>query len=225
VRQALRQAVVAFAAIAGIAAGASAHAQGGGVGGVPGYPDRIDAYDPREVAMLPSYCKYTNLFRGSVPGGNNQAEIARWHAIVGDTFYAMHHYCWGIMKTNRAMLLTREKKYRLFYLEDSILEFEYVLRYTPENHVLLPEILTKKGENLIRLDRPAEGIRDLTRAIDAKPDYWPAYVVMSDYYKATGDRKKAREVLEKALSFSPNAKAVQRRLADLDASAKRPAKP
>jgi tetratricopeptide (TPR) repeat protein len=195
------------------------------VGGVPGYPDRIDAYDPREVAMLPAYCKYTQLFRGRVPGGDNEAEIARWTAIAGDTFNALHHYCWGLMKTNRAMLLTRERKYRMFYLEDSILEFEYVLRYTPENHALLPEILTKKGENLIRLDRASQGIQDLNRAIEAKPEYWPAYVVMSDYYKGIGEVKKAREVLEKALSFSPDAKAVTRRLAELDApSSRQPAK-
>jgi len=129
----------------------------------------------------------------------------------------MHHYCWGLMKTNRAILLTRSRKYRLFYLEDSILEFDYVLRYTPENHILLPEILTKKGENLIRLDRAPLGLRDLTRAIELKPDYWPPYVVMSDHYKATGDFKKARELLEKALAFSPDAKGLKMRLTELDA--------
>jgi tetratricopeptide (TPR) repeat protein len=175
--------------------------------------------------MLPGYCKYTQLFRAKVPGGNNQAEIDRWYAIAGQTFHAMHHYCWGLMKTNRAMLLTRERKYRKFYLEDSIIEFEYVLRYTPEDHVLLPEFLTKKGENLIRLDRPAQGMQDLARAVEAKPDYWPAYVVMSDHYKAIGDLKKAREVLERALSFSPDAKAVTRRLTELDAISRKPAKP
>jgi len=211
----LRQAALALAT--SIAASMPAHGQGGGVGGVPGYPDNIDAYDPREVAMLPSYCKYTQLFRGRVPGGNDQAEIDRWYSIAGDTFHALHHYCWGLMKTNRAIFLTRTRKYRLFYLEDSILEFEYVLRYTPENHVLLPEILTKKGENLIRLDRASLGLRDLTRAIELKPDYWPPYVVMSDHYKATGDIKKAREVLEKALSFSPDAKGLKMRLTELDA--------
>jgi len=222
--QGLRQAAVIVATVAGIAASMASYGQGGGVGGVPGYPDNIDAYDPREVAMLPGYCKYTQLFRGRVPGGDNKAEIDRWYAIAGDTFHAMHHYCWGLMKTNRAMLLTREPKYRKFYLEDSIGEFEYVLRYTPENHVLLPEILTKKGENLIRLDQAARGLQDLTRAISAKPEYWPAYVVMSDYYKGIGDVKKAREVLEKALSLAPDAKPVMRRLTELEATASQPTK-
>ena len=104
----------------------------------------------------------------------------------------------------------------MFYLNDSILEFEYVLRYTPENHVLLPEILTKKGENLIRLGRAALGIQDLRRAAEIKPDYWPPYAIMSDHYKANRDIDKAREVLEKGLEFSPDAKALKRRLSELD---------
>jgi len=168
--------------------------------------------------MLPPYCIYTNLFPRSVIGDDSKEEYKRWHAMLGDTFRAMHHYCWALMKTNRAILLTRTRKYRQFYLEDSILEFDYVLRYTPENHVLLPEMLTKRGENLIRLDRVSPGLQDLTRAIELKADYWPPYAVMSDHYKATGDVRKAREVLEKGLSFSPDAKALKTRLAELDAA-------
>ena len=52
-----------------------------------------NAYDPREVAMLPRYCAYTQGFRDHVPGGNNPAEIQRWYSMLGETFNAMHHYC------------------------------------------------------------------------------------------------------------------------------------
>jgi hypothetical protein len=34
---------------------------------IPGYPSNIEAYDSREVAMLPRYCIYTQLFRERVP--------------------------------------------------------------------------------------------------------------------------------------------------------------
>ena len=214
----LRNLCLTVLAASSVLAGAiPAHGQGGGAGGVPGYPDNIDAYDSREVALLPGYCKYTQLFRGRVPGGDNPDEIKRWYSIMGDTFNAMHHYCWGLMKTNRAILLTRTRQYRMFYLNDAISEFDYVLRYTPKDHVLLPEILTKKGENLIRLGQAPLGLQELTRAIELKPDYWPPYAIMSDHYKATGDIKNAREVLEKALSFSPDAKGLKMRLTELDA--------
>lgn len=184
---------------------------------IPGYPASVNAYDPREVAMLPRYCAYTQIFRDRVPGGNNPDEIQRWYSILGQTFNAMHHYCEGLMKTNRGVLLARDEQSRRFYLSDSIVEFDYVIDRAPADFVLLPEILTKKGENLIRLGRGPIGNLQLQRAIELKPDYWPAYAAMSDYYKKTGDVKNAREVLEKGLSASPDAKALKERLANLDA--------
>ena len=187
---------------------------------IPGYPASIYAYDPREVAMLPRYCPYTQGFRDHVRGGNNPTEIQRWSSMLGQTFDAMHHYCYGLIKTNRGVILAPNEQSRRFYLNDAIGEFDYVLDHAPPDFVLLPEILMKKGENLIRLDQVGSGNQQLLRAIELKPDYWPPYAVMSDYYKKKGDLKNAREVLEKGLSASPDAKALKERLANLDAEKK-----
>jgi tetratricopeptide (TPR) repeat protein len=168
--------------------------------------------------MLPRYCANTQAFRDVIPGGNHPDEIKRWGSIMGvQTFHAMHHYCWGLMKTNRGVLFARGRQVRRFYLEDAINEFNYVIRAAPPDFVLLPEIFTKKGENLIRLGQGPQASLELQRAIDLKPDYWPPYVAMSDYYIGIGDIKKAREVLEKGLSASPDAKALKERLAKLNA--------
>jgi tetratricopeptide (TPR) repeat protein len=128
----------------------------------------------------------------------------------------MHHYCWGLMNTNRAILLVRDQRWRTHHLNYSIAEFDYVIRSASPNFKLLPEVLTKKGENLIRLDRGQEGIVELQRAIELKPDYWPPYAAISDYYRTIGDLAKARESLEEGLSASPNTKALMRRLAEID---------
>ena len=74
---------------------------------------------------------------------------------------------------------------------------------------MLPEIHTKKGENLMRLGRTALAIAELERAIQLKPDYWPPYAYISDYYKKKGDTAKAREWLGKALAFAPDAKGLR----------------
>lgn len=182
----------------------------------PGYPDSPYAGDPREMAMVPRYCIYTQSFRDVVPGGANQAEINRWSSVMGVTFIHMHHYCAGLIVTNRAILLSRTPADRQFHLNSSIVEFDYVIQRAPQDFIVLPEILTKKGENMIRLGRAHLGIVELQRAIDLKPDYWPPYVQLSDYYKGTGDFQKAREHLENALSYSPDAQAVKRRLAELN---------
>jgi tetratricopeptide (TPR) repeat protein len=92
-----------------------------------------------------------------------------------------------------------------------------VIQRVPPDFKLLPEILTKKGENLIRLDRSAQGIIELERAIALKADYWPSYAAISDYYKSAGEPAKARKWLEDGLSASPDTRALTRRLAELDA--------
>jgi hypothetical protein len=191
---------------------------------IPGYPERIHAYDSREVAMLPEYCMYTQLFRDRVPGGKNPGEIARWKASFGDTFNAMHHYCWGLMMTNRALYLARSKGTREHYLAASINEFDYVLERAPIEFPLLPEILTKKGENLLKLDRGTQGIQALETAINVKTDYWPPYAALSDYYKFAGDAGRARDWLEKGLSVAPAAKPLKERLLRLETRKARPAK-
>ena len=184
----------------------------------PGYPASVYEADPREMAMVPRYCIYTQGFREKVPGGNNPAEIERWGSLMGHVaFHAMHHYCGGLMETNRAMLLSRTREERLFYLGHAIVEYDYVIQRVPGDFKLLPEILTKKGANLIRLGEQLLGIQELQRAIELRPDYWPPYVELSDYYKGTGNFQKAREYLEKALSYSPDAKPLERRLIELDA--------
>jgi tetratricopeptide (TPR) repeat protein len=190
--------------------------------GVPGYPADVRyGFDPREVALLPRYCTYTQLFRAAVPGGNDYREKERWTLIMGDAFNHMHHYCWGLMDTNRALFLVRTERWRKYYLGLSIGEFDYVIDRAPDDMVLLPEILTKKCENLSRLDRGSQAERASERAIALKPDYWPAYAAISGHYKGMGDLAKAREWLEKGLSVTPDVKALTRRLAELEADKER----
>jgi tetratricopeptide (TPR) repeat protein len=170
-------------------------------------------YSAQEVAMLPSYCQSHPY----VTKNGSEAEIQRWKSAMGDVYQAIHHYCWAQIATNRAKLSSRSRQERMRWLNQSIGDFDYVLQYAPRDFPLLPEILTRKGENLIGLGNAAPGVTDLQRAIEVKPDYWPPYAILSDYFKSVGDRAKAKEWLDKGLSQSPDAKALKRRLAELDA--------
>jgi tetratricopeptide (TPR) repeat protein len=184
---------------------------------IQGFPASVRAYDSREVAMLPEYCKFTQEFRDLVPGAKAPDEAKRWASVFGETFKDLHHYCWGLMKTNRALILARTRQDRQFYLADSIGEFDYVIDHATREFVLLPEILTRKGENLLSLGRAAQGVAQLRQAIELKPDYWPPYGALSDFYMKNGETAKARETLDEGLSRSPEAAALKRRLAELDA--------
>jgi hypothetical protein len=189
---------------------------------IPGYPDTIDAFDPREVAMLPPYCPYTHYFRLKVPGGSNVSETERWRTRLGSgNFEHIHHYCFALMKTNRAVLLARSSESRTFYLNDSLLEFDYVIERVSPDFLLLPEIMTKKGENLLLLGRVPVGVYHLEKATQLKPDYWPPYAKLADHYKETGEIEQARKALESGLAANPGATALSRRLETLTASPRR----
>jgi tetratricopeptide (TPR) repeat protein len=202
-----RQAFVAMGLLAAIAS----HAQE-----FPGYPREVYAGDPREMAMVPKFCMYTLLFRASVPGGSDPQMINAWTAQLGDSFRHMHHYCAGLIKVNRAQLLARDRATRDFYFSDAVTEYDYVITRVPTDFILLPEIVTKKGEALLSLGKGPVAVFEFERAIELKADYWPPYAKLSDYYRQAGDLRKAREVLESGLTRVPDAKALRRRLDEVD---------
>jgi tetratricopeptide (TPR) repeat protein len=150
--------------------------------------------------------------------------IDAWTAQMGDIFHALHHYCAGLIKANRALLLARNTTDRRFYFSDAIIEYDYVIVRAPPDFVLLPEIVTKKGEALVHLGRGPLAVLEFERAIELKTDYWPPYAHLSDYYKASGELRKARETLDAGLAKVPDAKALLRRKSELDAAPTRPTK-
>lgn len=177
-----------------------------------------DAINPASVVMLPPYCKHAHIYRSKIPGGNDPREVQRWQAVLGSAYEHIHHYCNGLLQTNTALLKAPTKVRRISLLEISIREFDYVIRNVPDDFVLLPEILTKKGVNLIRIDRGSEAVRVMQRAMELKADYWPPYAYLSDYYKDIGEQEKAKAVLKQGLSHSPASKALKSRLTELENS-------
>jgi tetratricopeptide (TPR) repeat protein len=174
-------------------------------------------YDPKQLALLPPYCRYTQYYRESVPGANDPKQVERWTSLMGaQNFPHLHHYCWGLESSNRALYFSSTKLDRERELTQSVREFDYVLERVSPDFALLPEILTRRGENLLRLGNDPQGLQDLNRAIEVKPDHWPPYAALSDHYKALGDFASAREWAERGLAAAPGTRALQRRLAELD---------
>lgn len=199
-------------ALAGAVLALSAHAEVK----IPGYSDNFMVLDPREVALLPGFCVYSEYFRQKY-GKDTAPELQQWRAMIGPSFVHIHHYCFALIKTNRALLLARDQESRRFYLYESLSEFDYVIDRVPETFVLMPEMLTKKAENMLHLGLADAAIPLLKRAAELKPDYWPPYARLSDHYKQIGDLESARSALKSGLSFAPDAAPLKRRLAELDA--------
>jgi tetratricopeptide (TPR) repeat protein len=176
-------------------------------------------YDKKLLQLLPPYCQYY-IRDVYMPGS---AEYNQWNAKMGEGMEHIHHYCRGLNYTNVAMLEARTREKRLELLAYSIGEFDYVLRSTSNRFKLRPELLTKRGENLIRMGKFPEAIPSLYTAIDLRPDYWPPYVAISDYYRDNGEPGKAREWLEKALAAAPDSKTLKLKIAELAKAKSKPA--
>jgi len=169
-------------------------------------------FEAQEVAALPAYCRshpYMILYDASRV--INKAESERWKAIIGaHPYQGLHHYCWAQALSNRARLLSKTKTERLRWLGASIGDFDYILNHTRgQPFVLTPEILYRKGENLLDLGRVSEGLASLQQAMQVKPDYWPPYAMVAEYYQKAGDLAKAREYVAKGLSVAPDARRLR----------------
>ena len=175
-------------------------------------------FDQATVAKLPPYCRNALVYRDQVPDGNNKAAIEQWFRVMGGGFINIHHYCHGLQLTNRALFDSRTKMERDRALRLSIPEFDYVIQRADSTFSLLPEILTKKGENLFLLERDAEAIATLVKATEVRRDYWPPYAALSDHYKKIGKLDEARNWLKTGLAASAGAKALERRLRELPAN-------
>lgn len=190
---------------------------------IPGYPPDVYDYDPRETALLPSYCRHTQAFREVMPGGDDQQAIRHWEQIMGaDNYLHMHHYCLGLMHLNRARILARDTQTRNYHFSRAIGEIDYVLRNARHDFFMRPEMLTRRGEALVGLKQGPRAVADFEAAIAAKPDYWPAYAQLSDFHRSLGDLGKAREVLEAGLKHAPDSKGLRRRLEELEQEMKKP---
>ena len=100
-----------------------------------------------ERAVLPIYCKDTMGFAGYGDSSYNTSPRAKtWVAKMGETFWAMHHYCVGLVKRNRALRAGVSPTERKFLMESAVGEYAYVLNNLKDpNFVLLPEIYTRVG--------------------------------------------------------------------------------
>ena len=172
-------------------------------------------YDEKVMPLLPPYCKYTQLYNRIAPGGDNASRRNYWSRLLGpENFFHLHHYCWALEDIARANFFARNAVDRRYKLEASLTSFEYVIARVKPDFVLLPEILTKQGETLLKLGK-SEGVTPLIRAIELKPDYWPPYAVLSDYFQRLGDLRSAREWLEKGIPVVTDTKPLVVRLKKL----------
>jgi hypothetical protein len=171
-----------------------------------------------EWQMLPEYCIDTQGFKyGKGQSPNSQ----KWVSILGDTFWALHHYCLAIVKFNRAQRFGTSPMIQRGFAHSSIPDFQYVIDHMPEKYILAPEILTYMGRAHLLLNDTKRADEAFAHARMAKPNYWPAYSWWASYLAAHGQPDKARTIAAEGLIHAPESRALQLILADLNSKSYR----
>lgn len=163
-----------------------------------------------EMAMTPRYCPDSQGW-GSERSGTPDAPSAaakRWIAMMGPGFWAIHHYCWGLIHLQRALRTGTPPHIRKGLLESVIGDYYYVVNNTKSDFVLLPEIYTRIGEAQLHLSRPNEASKAFAQARALKPDYWPAYSHWAEFLMKSGKKAEAKQVVKAGLEYSPNSKVL-----------------
>lgn len=179
---------------------------------------RRGSFTAGELALLPPYCK---AMQGSPdytgPGG------ARWRAWLGNDLQHIHHYCRGLRDVIFATYVARiQPHHRAFLWERAINEYDYMLQNCAPSMPLLPEILFKRGEALVKLGRVYEAEESFKKAWTLKPDYWEPYAAWVDKLIELKLYDRAREILAIGLAQAPQAEPLQQRLQRLPGAVGKP---
>jgi tetratricopeptide (TPR) repeat protein len=178
-----------------------------------GYPQN---WTPAELALAPPYCPDAQTFGyGDKYGGHMSPNAPKWVALMGDGFWAVHHYCWAIINLARAQRPSTPQVERQGLRASAIQDMEYVIKNAGPDFILLPEIYTKIGEVHLLLNHEADARDAFAKARGIKPDYWPAYSEWALYLQRTGHKEEARGIVQEGLTHAPSSKTLRRLLAEL----------
>lgn len=179
--------------------------------------DGLESYrlTAEEVALLPEYCRHTQLIMAQHGSGAMHKE---WTARVGEEFMHMHHYCISVvalMRSYRARLPMQDRNGYLGFAVDNL---TYVIDRARPTFVFLPEVLYRRGQAYQLLGRHDRAIKDLEASLALDPAQPRAAFALASSLESEGRRQQAREVVARALEKVPDSRLLQQELERLERS-------
>lgn len=160
-----------------------------------------------EIAMLPAYCIDTEGFRYGPENSPTQSPRApEWVARMGRSFWAMHHYCWGLINFNRLRFGRANTNNKQYFAKQIVDEYRYVLENSTSDFIMLPEIWARYGEASLLAGDIGGAMDAYAKSRSIKPDYAPAYVQWAEFQMNNGRRDEARALVEQGLLNIPGSK-------------------
>jgi tetratricopeptide (TPR) repeat protein len=173
-----------------------------------GMPD----FAQEELLTLPYACLAQQFINEQLESpAVAEPERAELLKTLGHSFIHYSHYCWGLLYKHRAARPGGDK----FDYHRAIDNFDYVIRNAEPSFALMPKVYLQKGKVLERTGKGAEAEAEYRNALQANPDYTPAYVALAWHYADAGDIAAARATLAEGLARNPNSKVLADALAAL----------
>jgi tetratricopeptide (TPR) repeat protein len=162
---------------------------------------------PQDLAMLPPAC--LAKFNGTLE------EKRMWAKALGDAYTHLHHYCGGLIALNR---ISRGLGDRDYLLDNALYQFGYMQKFLSENNPLRSEVEYNAGFTLYEMKRIPAALVPLRKAIQLKPDYVSAYLLLSRCYQQLGKSTSAAEILRAGLAKVPASQALQSALDEVSSN-------
>jgi len=157
-----------------------------------------------ELALLPAYCQDVQAIRYGNASYNPSPRASYWVSLIGQSFWALHHYCWGLLHVRRSEAPGLPQVQRIGMLNTAINDYFYVINNAPRDFILAPEIFLRIGEARLALGQYGPAFESFQRARELKPDYWPAYLRWVDHLMRTNQRAAAKELAMEGLRHAPS---------------------
>lgn len=164
---------------------------------------------PSEFNAWPDYCK-TRYVR--VPGGDTSPYVSlvspemirKAKAMLGDSWYHVHHACYAMMLIVRAERVRGRNAAQ--WNENLNLaqgESNYAVQRIPPTNPVHWKMLTIQARVLYERGNKAQGIDALKHIVRQQPDLADSYAVLGNYLYKDGKLDEARDVLQTGLSKVP----------------------
>ena len=164
-----------------------------------------------ELAVLPPFCK--------AKLSADPSDDAPYAASIGPDWLHIHHYCFGLNFANRYYQDFGNRVAQADDLKEAINNYDYVLEHATPDFWMRAEIGTQKARILAAARGNADAIGTLQVALKANPGYAPAYALLSDIYRDSGQKAKALASVEQGLRHDPLDKPLLRRYKTLSGKA------
>lgn len=175
-----------------------------------------------ELALTPPFCQDVQVINKVSPT-NPTPRAAHWVSLMGETFWAMHHYCWALVNLQRANRGGLPQQQRHFLMREAIADFYYVIKSAPSGFVLLPELFYRAGDVYAQLGDHGAAAGEYGKSRAVKADYWPPYAGEAKLLAKLGMKDEALRLLDKGLELMPNEPNLVAAADEIRTSPKRPA--